>query len=48
MGSLVAVLVVLLAVGALTGRVRSRSCCSVADPRDDLRMRAAFEDEPAG
>jgi len=47
-GSLVAVLVVLLAVGALTGRVRSRSCCSVADPRDDLRMRAAFEDEPAG
>jgi hypothetical protein len=35
------------AYGGLTGRVRLTSCCAVADPRRDLRMRAAFEDEPA-
>ncbi len=38
-----------LAYGGLTGRVRLTSCCAVADPRRDLRMRAAFEgDEPSG
>lgn len=41
---LVAFLVVLVA-GALSGRIRAASCCSPADPRRDLRMRAAFEDE---
>jgi hypothetical protein len=35
------VLVVLLAVGALTGRVRARSCCAVPDPAKDTRMRGA-------
>jgi hypothetical protein len=37
--------VAFLVVGALTGRVTMQSCCSVADPRRDLRMRAAFDDE---
>ena len=42
------VLLVVLVYGGLTGRVRLSSCCSVADPRKDLRMRPAFEDdEPA-
>lgn len=35
----------LLVVGSLTGRVRVKPCCA-ADPRHDLRMRAAFEDDP--
>jgi hypothetical protein len=35
----VVIFLVLLAVGALTGRVRARSCCSPADPAADLRMR---------
>ncbi|WP_191908018.1 hypothetical protein [Nocardioides cynanchi] len=46
----VPVLLFLLALvyGGLTGRVRLGSCCAVADPAKDLRMRAAFEDdEPA-
>jgi hypothetical protein len=40
------VLVFLLALvyGGVTGRVRLSSCCAVADPRRDLRMRGAFED----
>jgi hypothetical protein len=34
-----------LVYGGLTGRVRlSSGCCAVADPRKDLRMRAAFEE----
>jgi hypothetical protein len=36
---------VALAYGGLTGRVRLSSCCAVADPARDLRMRAAFEDD---
>jgi hypothetical protein len=43
MGYFVAALVlafgVLLVVGALTGRVKSNKCCSVADPMKDARMR---------
>lgn len=35
---------VVLVYGGLTGRVRLTSCCAVADPRRDLRMRAAFEE----
>lgn len=35
---------VLLAWGAITGRVKVRSCCA-ADPRRDLRMRDAFPDQ---
>lgn len=41
LGAVLAVLTVVLLVGALTGRVRSRGCCAV-DPRQDLRMRAAW------
>lgn len=37
--------VVALIFGAVTGRVRLSGCCTPADPRRDLRMRAAFEDE---
>ena len=36
---------VALVYGGLTGRVRLTSCCAVADPSRDLRMRAAFEDD---
>lgn len=31
-----------LAYGGLTGRIRMSSCCSVADPSKDLRVRGAF------
>jgi hypothetical protein len=41
----VLVFLVALVYGGLTGRVTMTSCCSIADPRRDLRMRAAFEDE---
>jgi len=44
----VAVPVLLVIAGALTGRVRARSCCAVTDPRRDLRMRWAFEDSDTG
>lgn len=30
-----------LAVGAVTGRVRARSCCTPADPAHDKRMTGA-------
>lgn len=33
-----------LVIGAIRGRVRIRPCCP-ADPRDDVRMRGAW-DEP--
>ena len=46
-GVLVLAFGVLLAVGGITGRVKARNCCAIADPRHDLRMRAAFEDESA-
>lgn len=38
---------VALAVGALSGRVRARSCCAVAEPMRDLRMTGAATDQPA-
>jgi hypothetical protein len=44
-GGLAAVLVLVLLLGAITGRLRLGSCCAVADPARDLRMRAAFEDD---
>jgi hypothetical protein len=37
-GGIFAALVAVLAVGALTGRIRARSCCAVADPARDKRM----------
>lgn len=45
LGSLAALFLVWVVVGAVTGRVEVRSCCAVADPRRDARMRAAFEDD---
>lgn len=42
---LVALPVVALVHGALTGRLRLTSCCAAADPARDLRMRGAFEDD---
>ncbi len=44
-GGVIIAFLVFLVVGAVTGRVKSRSCCSIADPRQDLRMRGAFEGE---
>ncbi|MBC7633498.1 hypothetical protein [Aeromicrobium sp.] len=43
---LIALALVALVVGALSGRVRLTSCCTTADPARDLRMRAAFENDP--
>jgi len=40
-GAVFALLVVALAVGAIAGRVQTRSCCAPADPDLDRRMRAA-------
>ncbi len=40
-GGLVLAFVVALAVGAITGRVRARSCCTPGDPGDDARMQGA-------
>ena len=42
LGALLALFLVLFTVAALTGRVLGSSCCAVADPRRDLRMRDAF------
>ena len=39
-GGIVAAFTLALAIGALTGRVKVRSCCAVADPTRDRRMRA--------
>jgi hypothetical protein len=33
-----------LVLAAVTGRAQVRSCCAIADPAKDLRMRAAFSD----
>jgi hypothetical protein len=34
-----------LVVGSITGHVKLKSCCGIADPRCDARMRDAFLDE---
>jgi hypothetical protein len=44
-GAAFLVVLALLVFASHTGRVHARSCCGVADPRHDLRMRAAFADE---
>jgi hypothetical protein len=41
--SVIVLFLLALAVGGATGQIRARSCCA-ADPKRDLRMRAAFED----
>ena len=38
LGGLIVVFLVLLVVGGLTGRVKMRSCCAIADPNQDRRM----------
>lgn len=47
-GYVIAALVVVFLAGlilaAVTGRVQVRSCCAIADPAKDLRIRAAFAD----
>ena len=45
LAALVVLPVLILLMGALTGRVNVRSCCGVSDPAKDLRMRDAFTDE---
>lgn len=40
-----ALLVLVVVVQTLRGRMADRACCP-ADPAQDLRMRAAFADEP--
>lgn len=41
-GALVIAFLVFLVVGALTGRVKAQSCCSLtSDPDTDLRMRGS-------
>jgi hypothetical protein len=40
----IAAFVVFIVVGAITGHVKVRSCCGIADPRCDARMRDAFRD----
>jgi hypothetical protein len=47
LAGLVVLFLVVLVLGAVTGRVKVRGCCSAADATRDRRMRAAFEDEPA-
>jgi hypothetical protein len=42
LGVLVAVSLAALLIGAVTGRAKLTSCCAVADPRCDARMRSAF------
>lgn len=39
LGGLVIMFLAALVVGAALGRVKIQSCCSVADPARDLRMR---------
>ena len=39
LGTLVAIFTVLLAIGAITGRVRMTSCCTTVPVECDLRMR---------
>lgn len=41
------IFVAAMVVGAVTGRISLKSCCAVSDASRDLRMRAAFEDDPA-
>jgi len=44
-GFFVLVFGVLVATIRLLNVSKARQCCSITDPRRDLRMRSAFEDE---
>jgi hypothetical protein len=46
LGGLIVVFMVLLAIGALTGRVKARSCCSIPDPSRDRMMTDAEPADP--
>ena len=37
-GGLVSAYSLVLAIGALTGRIKVKSCCVISDPSKDLRM----------
>jgi len=41
LGGLVIAFMIAMLLGALTGRVRAKSCCRIADPSQDSRMRGA-------
>jgi hypothetical protein len=45
LGTLAALVLAFTIAGAITGRIRMSSCCTIADPSRDLRMRDAFEAE---
>ncbi len=47
LGIVVIGFVAFVLIGAFTGRVKAESCCSLSasDPRRDLRMAPAFEDD---
>ena len=47
LAGLVVLFVLGLVVGAVSGRVNVRSCCSPADPSRDLRMRDAYAPGPS-
>jgi uncharacterized membrane protein len=47
-GFIVAVPVLLLALGALTGRVKAQSCCVPVDPNHDRRLWTIEDTEGAG
>lgn len=47
LGIVAGAFLVVLVLAAVTGRLRLGSCCAVADPSKDLRMRAAFEGDDA-
>ncbi len=44
LGGVVAVFFVVIIVGGLTGRVRLKGCCGIADPSEDLRTGDAAEE----
>lgn len=46
LGVILVAIIAATAYAAATGKLKRAGCCCPADPRQDLRMRAAFE-EPA-
>ena len=43
LAALVVLPVLVLVIGAATGRVKARPCCAPADPAKDLRMRGTLD-----
>lgn len=46
-GSILALATVVLAIGAITGKIKATSCCAPADPARDRRMQVGTEDTPS-